>query len=269
MPTFIPCINSITLKQASLQDKIRLAAANGYGAIELWNDELTAHTNGGGNLNDVLKMAHDAGLQVPNIIAVHGWINARGADRDKAFDEVEQRMDQAAQVGAPFITASPSMGEIDLDLAAENYRALLDLGEQHGVRPALEYLGFMPGLKDIKTAAAILEKADHPDSTVVHDFFHMYNGGSSVEDLRLIPAEKIAMVHLDDAPATKEIGTYADADRVWPGDGAIQIREMCAVLKEIGYTGYLSLELFNPEYWDIDAEEAARTGAEKSKPYFE
>jgi sugar phosphate isomerase/epimerase len=269
MTTFIPCINSITLKQAPLQEKIRLAAANGYQAIELWNDELTQHQTGGGSLNEVMTWVHDAGLHVPNIIAVHGWINARGAEKDKAFEEVERRMDQAAQVGSPFITASPSMDEIDVDLAAENYRALLDLGEQHGVRPALEYLGFVKGLKDIKTAAAILEKADHPDSTVVHDFFHMYNGGSSIEDLRLIPAEKIAMVHLDDAPDSKRIGEYADADRVWPGDGAIALRQMCAVLKEIGYSGYLSLELFNPEYWQMDAEEAARLGAEKSRPFFE
>jgi sugar phosphate isomerase/epimerase len=269
MPAFIPCINSITLKQAPTREKIRLAAENGYKAIELWNDELNEHAGSGGDLNEVAQWAHDAGLQVPNIIAVHGWIDATGADRDKAFAEVERRMDQAAKVGSPFITASPSMGEIDVDLAAENYRALLDLGEQHGVRPALEYLGFVKGLKDIKTAAAILEKADHPDSTVVHDFFHMSNGGSSVEDLRLIPAEKIAMVHLDDAPDTKAIGSYSDADRVWPGDGAIRLREMCGVLKEIGYTGYLSLELFNPEYWEMDAAEAARVGAEKSRPFFE
>ncbi|MBW3623090.1 MAG: sugar phosphate isomerase/epimerase [Armatimonadetes bacterium] len=268
MSTFIPCINSITLKQASLEEKIRLSAQNGYKAIELWNDELTQYVEGGGSLDDVMNRVHDADLHVPNIIAVHGWINATGADRDKAFEEVERRMDQAAKVGSPFITASPSKDEIDVDLAAENYRALLDLGEQHGVRPALEYLGFVKGLKDIKTAAEIIEKADHPDSTIVHDFFHMYNGGSSVEDLRLIPADKIAMVHLDDAPDTKAIGEYKDADRVWPGDGTIQLRQMCDVLKEIGYTGYVSLELFNPEYWEMDAEEAARVGAEKSRPYF-
>ena len=269
MPTFLPCINSITIKQASLQEKIRLAAANGYSAIELWNDELSKQTESGGSLSDVLSWVQDAGLHVPNIIAVHGWIDATGAARDKAFEEAARRMDQAAQVGSPFITASPSMGEIDIDLAAENYRALQDLGEQHGVRAALEYLGFVKGLKDIKTAAAIIEKADHPDSTVVHDFFHMYNGGSSVEDLRLIPASQIAMVHLDDAPATKRIGEYADADRVWPGDGAIRLRQMCDVLKEIGYTGYVSLELFNPTYWQMDAEEAARVGAEKSRPFFD
>jgi 2-keto-myo-inositol isomerase len=268
MPAFIPCINSITIRQASLQDKIRLTAENGYQAIELWNDELSAHTRSGGNLNDVLTWVHDAGLHVPNIIAVHGWMNATGSDLERALEEVERRMDQAAQVGSPFITASPTDGPVDIDLAAENYRKLLDLGEEHGVRPALEYLGFMSGLKDIKTAAAIIEKADHPDSTVVHDFFHMYNGGSSVEDLRLIPAEKIAMVHLDDVPDIKPIGQFSDADRVWPGDGAIPLQQMCDVLKEIGYTGYLSLELFNPAYWEMDAEEAARLGAEKSRPYF-
>jgi sugar phosphate isomerase/epimerase len=269
MPAFIPCINSITIKQAgSLRDKIRLTADNGFQAIELWNDEMTEFERAGGDLDEVPRWIHDAGLHIPNVIAVHGWIDARGADRDRAFEEARRRMDQAAKVGSPFITASPSMGEIDIDRAAENYRALQELGEQQGVRAALEYLGFVKGLKDIKTAAAIIEKADHPDSSVVHDFFHMYNGGSAVEDLRLIPASKIAMVHLDDAPATKAIGTYADADRVWPGEGALPLRQMCDVLKEIGYTGYLSLELFNPAYWETDPAETARTGAEKSRPWF-
>jgi sugar phosphate isomerase/epimerase len=269
MPAFIPCINSITIKQAPLKEKIRLAADNGYQAIELWNDELTAHVRSGGTLSEVLQWVHEAGLHVPNIIAVHGWMHATGEARTRAFDEVKRRMDQAAEVGSPFITASPTDEAVNVDLAAENYRALLDLGEDHGVRPALEYLGFMKGLKDVKTAVAILEKADHPDSTVVHDFFHMYNGGSSVEDLRLIPANKIAMVHLDDVPAVKPIGEFSDADRVWPGDGEIRLRAMCDVLKDIGYAGYLSLELFNPDYWKMDAAEAARLGAEKSRPFFE
>jgi sugar phosphate isomerase/epimerase len=36
-------------------------------------------------------------------------------------------------------------------------------------------------------------------------------------------------------------------------------------LREIGYRGYLSLELFNRDYWKRDPHEVARTGLEKLK----
>jgi sugar phosphate isomerase/epimerase len=44
---------------------------------------------------------------------------------------------------------------------------------------------------------------------------------------------------------------------VAPWDRIVQI------LYEIGFRGYLSLELFNREYWKQDALQVARTGLEK------
>jgi sugar phosphate isomerase/epimerase len=36
-------------------------------------------------------------------------------------------------------------------------------------------------------------------------------------------------------------------------------------LRDIGYRGVLSLEVFNREYWKRDAQEVARTGLEKMR----
>lgn len=268
MASFIPCLNTISLKQVPILERIDLAAEIGYKAIEPWNTELEGFVAEGGSLNEIAQRLQAHGLEVPNVIALHSWMNTRGAERDHAFEEAKRRMDQARALGARHVCASPPMAEVDLDLAAENYHALCELGRQHGVPPALEYLGFVHGVKDIRTAHAILQKANHPDATVVHDFFHMYNGGSKPEDIRLIPGSQIAVVHLDDAPAHIPAGQIPDSERVWPGDGVCPLRQMCDLLIEVGYHGPLSLELLTPAYWEMDGRQAARLGWEKSKPLF-
>ena len=56
-----------------------------------------------------------------------------------------------------------------------------------------------------------------------------------------------------------------DADRVYPGDG---VAPLASILKDLfltGFSGTLSLELFNPEYWKQDPLEVARTGLAKMK----
>jgi sugar phosphate isomerase/epimerase len=40
---------------------------------------------------------------------------------------------------------------------------------------------------------------------------------------------------------------------------------MISILKDAGYTGVISLELFNPNYWEQDPAEVAQIGLEKMK----
>ncbi|MDQ2730248.1 MAG: sugar phosphate isomerase/epimerase, partial [Armatimonadota bacterium] len=66
--TFIPCLNTSTIRPASLQEKIRIAGAAGYRQIELWSDDLSAHETSGRSLSEVNGWLKDAGLQVASII---------------------------------------------------------------------------------------------------------------------------------------------------------------------------------------------------------
>ena len=72
------------------------------------------------------------------------------------------------------------------------------------------------------------------------------------------PADKIAVFHFNDAPASPPRAEQTDADRVYPGDGILDLKAMIDVLKEADYQGVISLELFNPSYWEEDPREVAR-----------
>ena len=55
-----------------------------------------------------------------------------------------------------------------------------------------------------------------------------------------------------------------DGDRVYPGDGVAPLADILRTLREIGFDGYLSIELFNPTYWKQDPlEVGARSGLQK------
>lgn len=266
---FIPCLNTSTIRPVPLSEKIRLAAAAGFEAIEPWNDDVDAYLKAGGTLESLREELKAAGISVVSMIAVMGWIGCDDAVRDAQRREAIRRMEQAAALGSPFIVASPPSGRVDLDRAARDYRELLEIGRRVGVRPAMEFLGFVEHVKDIATAWEIVQRAGDPDGTVVLDFFHMVRGQSStIDELRRLPAQKIAIVHLDDVPYRKPFSELTDGDRVYPGDGDIPLDAMIAALRQTGYHGPLSLELFNQEYWSQDPEQVVRTGFEKSRRYW-
>jgi sugar phosphate isomerase/epimerase len=53
--------------------------------------------------------------------------------------------------------------------------------------------------------------------------------------------------------------------RVFPGDGSAPFQSIVPELKRINSGMVLSLELFNPDYWKMDALTVARTGLQKMK----
>ena len=78
-----------------------------------------------------------------------------------------------------------------------------------------------------------------------------------------IPLDRISHYHIDDAAPQKAALTQTDPDRVMPGDGQIDLEAEIKILKEKGYDGTVSLELFNEEWWAKDPAETLRVGLER------
>lgn len=262
------CLNTSTIRPAKLLDKIRIAGECGYGAIELWNDEMDEALRSGVSMSDIVKALSDYGLSVPSVIAIHNWMTTHGEEYRKALDEAKRRMEQAAQVGAKRIVATPPVrieGALDLRLAADRYNELLELGRQVGVLPAVEFLGFSEAVYRVDQAWEIVKLSGASDGSVVLDTFHLYRGGSSLDDVPDLKGEFIAILHFNDVPAGIPRESLTDADRVYPGDGILPLRQIVKEVMERGYSGAISLELFNRELWERDPKEVAQVGIEKMR----
>ncbi len=170
------------------------------------------------------------------------------------------------ELGGTGIAAPPAGAPrpLDLSAAAERYRAVAELGAKMDVVPHLELWGPSP-LHRIGQAAFVAIESGHPKASLLLDAYHIYKGGSDFAGLRLLGPLAMAAFHLNDYPAAPPREEVNDSHRVMPGDGAAPLGEILRTLRDIGFRGWLSLELFNRDYWKRPAPEVARTGLTKMK----
>lgn len=263
--TFQYSLNSSTIKTTPILEKIAVAAKAGYTGIELWHDDMDAFVADGGSIEDIRKCVDDHGLKVPTTIHIHGWFQPAGDEHATAMDTARRKLEQAQAVGAPHSVAGPPHGAADRQLGMRHYHELLELGARFGVRPAFEYLGFIQDLKTIDDAIEIIEGCGHPNACMVLDPFHCYVGEGGVESIAKLSVDQIAVSHFNDAPADPPANTQRDPNRVMPGDGVIDLKRYCNLLRQIDYAGFVSLELFRPDLWDQDPLEVAKVGLEKMR----
>ena len=137
------------------------------------------------------------------------------------------------------------------------------LGE-HGLKFGLEFVAPYHLRRKWKhefvfTPMAVLELAGDvgPNVGLLVDCFHLHAAGEPMDVIRRIPADKIVLVHLNDAP-TGRLEEVEDGKRVLPGEGVIDLKQFFAELNAVGYRGPISLEVFSEKLKALPAEEAAR-----------
>jgi 2-keto-myo-inositol isomerase len=265
--TFILCLNTSTIKTTPLLDKIRLTAEAGYRGVELWINDLYEFVGQGGEIRDIEQALAQRGLIVPCTIAIRGWGDAVGEEYPIVLDEVRRRMLLAKRLGSPYIVATPPRAECDLGQLTRRYKDLLTIGREVGIRPTFEYISFFRSASKLSQAWQVVRDVDAPDATLIVDAFHNWNSGSTLADLAAVPVEWISHYHFDDACHGKPALTQTDPDRVMPGNGCIDLRAEVKLLRDKGYQGTASLELFNRKLWGQDPGEVLKLGFERMRQY--
>jgi sugar phosphate isomerase/epimerase len=264
------CLNTSTLmgQKLSIAAEIDVAAQAGFRAMEPWIRELEAYKSTGASLKDLGKRFADAGISVESAIGFASWIVDDDVKRAKGLEQMKREMDMVAQIGGKRIAAPPAGNDnpnLDLRKAAERYRAICEIGDQLGVIPEMEFWGPVKAINTLADAAYVAIQSGHPKACILADIYHMYKGGSGHESVRLLKGEAIAVIHTNDYPAEPAREAIKDEHRVYPGDGVAPLTVFFRTLKSIGFTGALSVELFNREYWKQEALVVAKTALEKTR----
>jgi sugar phosphate isomerase/epimerase len=117
---------------------------------------------------------------------------------------------------------------------------------------ALEFQAGSALGSNLHTAAAMVAEAGRANLGICLDMFHYYCGPSKSEDLAFLSGENLFHVQLSDlAGQPRELAT--DGDRILPGDGDFAIDDVVDRCRQIEYTGAISVELMNPQIWQIPA----------------
>ena len=263
------CLNTSTIRGNNLDIVGVLAAASkaGFHAIEPWITEIDAYTKNGGTLKDLSKRIADAGLTVESAIAFNSVLDDDDARRAAAMERLKVDMDKVAQIGGTRIAVPPgnSRAAVSLDDAAKYYRDALELGEKMGVHPLLELWGTHPVLGPLSHGIYVTVAAGRADASLLLDVFHLYKSGTPFASLRQINGASLHVMHINDYPQAADSSTLNDGSRVYPGDGVAPLRQILRDLRDGGFRGYFSLELFNRDYWTRSANDNLKTGLEKTR----
>ena len=269
-PPFRSCLNLGTLRgfNLSLEEEINVAAKAGYQGVEPWENRIQQFLDGGGNLADLRKRIDDHRLFVEGIVTFFQWAVEDDNRRAAGIETMKRNMDWAARLGTSSIAATASgitnVRLNDFRVLGDRYRTILEIGDKAGVWPILEIWGSVQTLYSLSDAVAIAAWVEHHKAGLLLDVYHMFRGGSPFEGLSLLNGKRLVMFHVNDYPAEPPREQQQDRHRVYCGDGVAPLPMIFRTLRDIGYEGSLSFEVFNPEYWATnDPLLVAKTALEK------
>jgi len=265
-------LNPATIRgyKLELKDQVKWAIAAGYDGIEPWLADVQKAKDRG-ELGDIRKMCADGNLKIVDGIGFAHWSLPDDAARAKGMEEMKRDMALMAELDCPYIAAPPfglqKPGSPHVPIAdfIPRYRAVLELGDKMGVTPVLEFWGHSVNLSRLNEALFVASASGHPKAAVLADVYHMYRGGSEYEGLRFLSPSTLPILHMNDFPAQPAREKMTDADRVWPGDGCADWKQIFGILRAGNLNPWLSLELFNPAYWKTTPLETLKTGLAKMK----
>src|SRR4051812_1002684 len=184
-------------------------------------------------------------------------------EREAHWDHFRRRLTILQELGVPLlIVAADFTRELNSDDYARAAAALggaVELARGSGVRLALEFQKTARFCASLDTTLALIAGCDVEGLGVCLDMFHYYTGPSKFEDLAYLTRDNLAWVQVCDLSGTpRELA--GDGDRILPGDGDFQLEPILDHLGRIGYDGYVSLEVLNPQLWQIPADRVADVG---------
>ena len=266
------CFNeATTIGNSTLEMDLKLCENNGYDLIEIRLDKLHEYLKTH-SISDLKGFFAKSRLK-PFAFNALEWINFRSPED---WETLMEGLDLFCEVGGEIgcdrvvIVPTPDVGNKTIaDIKASSLEAIKAIDARarkngRSMRLCFEFVGY-PNLcvNTFGQAYDIVEAADMENVGIVLDCFHFHAMGSRFEDLELADAKKIFILHIDDSEDLPP-GAARDENRLWPGEGAVDLPRIFGILKGKGYADMASVELFRPEYYKMPAEDTIRIAKEKS-----
>ncbi|MCP2252761.1 4-hydroxyphenylpyruvate dioxygenase [Prauserella aidingensis] len=237
----------------TLEDKLNAAAAAGFGGVEVFENDLIASP---WSPEQVRAHCDRLGLSVD---LYQPFRDVDSADPDtvsRNLRRAERKFDVMRRLGTDtmLVCSSVSADAVDDDeLLAEQLRALAERAAGHGMRIAYEALAWGRVVDTWERSWEVVRRADHPALGLCLDSFHVLSraqsGGTSIDGIAQIPADKLFFLQLADAPhLNMDVLQWSRHHRLFPGQGSFDLAAFTSAVLAAGYDGPLSLEVFNDVY---------------------
>lgn len=238
------------LANGSTEDALRDIAAAGYQGFELFDGNLAAYA---GREVDLERLSEELGLK---LVAVYSGANFI---YEEILEDELYKIRAAAQLAARFgaehlvvgggAVRAAGIQEDDYRRLGEGLERVVAIGEEAGLIPS-----YHPHLGTCVESPAQLAKAfEHTGIAFCPDSAHLEAGGGDSAELIGTYGDRVRYVHLKD---------LQDGEFRPLGQGTMDFGRIMGALRDVGYDGWIGIEL---DAYEGDPKEAAET----SKRFFD
>ncbi len=250
------CVNGATTMPYTLEQDIAAAAQAGFAGLEIWWDKLLAYLDNH-STSDLKRLLTKNDLIPVSICPLRIW---PFRDSEQARQEFREAIQLAPQIGCNLLAICPDFQparltrEEALAIHAKELADMARLAAENGIRLTIEPIGGHTLVPGPSAALQLIELAGAPTNVgILMDTFHYFRSGVSDQDIQAIPLDKLDIIHVNDCE-DGALNELTDAHRLYPTLGVIPYTQL-SLLKDKGYDGYLSVEIFRSEYWEQPIEE--------------
>lgn len=254
------CIATVALS-GTLRDKLEACAAVGFDGVEIMEADLLTFD---GSPADVRQICADLGLTIEVYQPFRDFEAMPDQQRGRNLDRAERKFDVMQALGTDLVLVCSNTQSAAID---EDSRAAADLAEmaeragRRGLRVGFEALSWGRHVNRWGHAWRIVQQAAHPALGLIVDSFHTLALGDDPSGIARVPAEKLFLVQMADAPKlSMDVLSWSRHFRNFPGQGDLDVVGFMRAVLASDYTGPLSLEVFNDDFRAAPGRFVARDG---------
>lgn len=239
-------------------EKLHACADAGFDGVEIMDADLIASEQ---SPEEIRALCARLGLSIDMF---QPFRDVEGVADDVFADTLRRATAKFAtmnRLGTDLLLVCSNAGTATIDddeVAARQLGELADLAAGFGIRLAYEALAWGRYVMDYRHAWRLVERADRPNLGVCLDSFHILSRANDPAGIELIPGEKIFFLQLADAPVLDmDLLSWSRHHRLFPGEGGFDLPRFLGHVLAAGYTGPLSLEVFNDTFRQTDVARTA------------
>jgi 2-keto-myo-inositol isomerase len=267
-----------TLENSTLEQDLQLLEKYGYDYIEIRSIDKLKEYLETHSIEELVEFFQTHHLKPLSLNALVYFNNRTDEDYKALLEEYKEMLEYAKilnvdrMVVVPLVSEKKILRPVIKQSCVEVLTELSDLAKPYGVKLALEFIGHPHAtVNTLSFANEIVAAVDRENVGIVFDTYQYYAMNSTLEDLRNTDFSKVFLFHINDVEDYIP-GIMLDEDRVFPGDGVIDLKSILKIIKEKGFSDHASIEVFRPEYYQLEAEDVVKTAKEKTlkvlAPYF-
>ena len=242
----------------TLREKMQACAIAGFDGIEIFEQDLVTSSL---SPEQIRSMAADLGLTLDLYQPFRDFDSVPEELLAANLRRAEAKFRLMSRLGMDTILVCSNVATASIDddeLRAAQLSRLAELAGDHGVKVAYEALAWGKYVNDYEHAHRLVARVDHPNLGTCLDSFHILSRDWDTAPIEQFNPEKIFFVQVADAPKlSMDVLSWSRHYRVFPGEGQFELAKFMGHVVRAGYTGPVSLEVFNDVFRQSDVERTA------------